>query len=336
MVKMKTLAVLCVGMVLAPRVYAVNDLGPIDIARSQHPAVFVPCNVLEYTVGGEQGYVFGGEAAQCFGTALPDSRLYRAAMLDARRNLYKFLTKNDKSKSVEMSGARPLYQYAEKEMRRVVLFVQKDKVRVFDVPTPVPVKKPAPVAETVVQSGVVQSDKISADAGISPAETNTTSSLLSSVVIETPSTSSDSVAVPINTAAVVQASCEMVSEASEAPAAQVDQLAVYLRRMEASPNDCTILSEVARLYAERDNIPQASSIYAKLVQCVRNDAKMDKVSAVQFLMEAAEFEKEYGDAQRALDYYRIFVRCDGERGWKLPEQVSEAQKNISQLLLKTF
>lgn len=111
---------------------SVGELGSIETAKRTHPAVFVPRNVLAYVVNGEDGYVFGGEAVQRFkgNLASSDSRLYREARLDARRNLYKFLTKGDKTKSVEMSGARTLYEYNEGDIRRVVLFVAMKNVSV--------------------------------------------------------------------------------------------------------------------------------------------------------------------------------------------------------------
>ena len=90
------------------------------------------------------------------------------------------------------------------------------------------------------------------------------------------------------------------------------------------------------MYAERGNFSKASSIYSKIVDCVVADTEIDKMIAVELLVEAAEFEKENGNAKLALKYYRALVRCDSVRGWKLKGPVAEANRNISKLLLKTF
>ncbi|MDO5305408.1 MAG: hypothetical protein Q4E87_07535 [bacterium] len=117
-------------------VLAQCDLGSLEVARRTHPAVFVPGNVLECTVGGRVGYVYNGEAEQCFTGALAerDSELYREASMDARNNLARYLANREPVKggsqptTVQVLGARQLYAYAEKNMRRVVWFVERDKV----------------------------------------------------------------------------------------------------------------------------------------------------------------------------------------------------------------
>ena len=321
---MRVLMFLFVGTALFQGALAVNELGSLDTARSRHPAVFVPCNVLEYTVGSEHGYVFSGESAQRFGTAMSDSKLYREATLDARRNLYKFLTKGDKSKTVEMSGARQLYQYTEGEMRRVILFVPKKNVsvRVF-VPQPIPVKKPD--TEVAKKIPPVQLEN--------KPESETPQHPANGVV---PSPVPAVARQPVNVVIAPQPPTGIAAGEETASTSRVDRLAVCLKQMEEKPGDCTIMVEVARLYAERGNFPKASSIYAKIVDCVVADTEIDKMIAVELLVEAAEFEKENGNAELALKYYRTLVRCDSMRGWKLKGPVAEANRNISKLLLKTF
>lgn len=346
---------LFVGMSLFQRGGAVNELGPFDKARSSHPAVFVPCNVLEYTVGNEQGYVFGGESSQRFRNALSDGKLYREATLDARRNLYKFLTMGDKSKTVEMSGARPLYQYTEGEKRRVILFVPKKNVRVF-VPQPVQVRSPVseevnppPVVQVIAENtrGKVLPKTITNVVVASNFSTNVvavssplpvvTKSLLTNTVVAA-STSNVVAAPQLSTNAVValQPFVGIAAGENTVSTSRIDRLAVCLKQMNENPDDCTIMSEVARLYAERGNFQKASSVYAKIVECVVADMEINKMIAVELLVEAAEFEKENGNAELALNYYRAIVRCDSVRGWKLQGPITEARKNISQLLIKTF
>ena len=110
--------------------FAIIELGSLDVARKNHPAVFVPGNVLEYTVGTVNGYVYNGEAEKCFDgdMAESDAELFQEATLDAKKNLYKHLTKEDKTLTVRMNGVKKLYEYSEEKMRRVVLFVAKSDV----------------------------------------------------------------------------------------------------------------------------------------------------------------------------------------------------------------
>lgn len=112
--------------------FAINDFGPLEKARKNHPAIFVPGNVIEYTIGNEIGYVYNGEAEKYFEGELgeSDANLFREASLDAKKNLYNFLVKDDRSLEVQMSGARKLYEFVESKMRRVVFFVRKDRVSV--------------------------------------------------------------------------------------------------------------------------------------------------------------------------------------------------------------
>jgi|GEM_PF-6799854 len=113
-------------------VLALDELGRLDVARKEHPAVFVPGNVLEYTIGNVKGYIYNGVAEKCFegDMAENDSELFREATLDAKRNLHVFLAKGDKTLTVSMHGARTVYAYSEGEMRHVIMFVPQKNVEV--------------------------------------------------------------------------------------------------------------------------------------------------------------------------------------------------------------
>lgn len=123
----KTQMLLWAALALCCPAHALNDLGTLDQARAEHPAVFVPGNVLAYTIAGVQGYVFNGEAERCFtGTlAESDADLYREAVLDAKKNLRNYLAKRTPSSAYQLSAVRKLYEYTDGKMRRVVLFVER-------------------------------------------------------------------------------------------------------------------------------------------------------------------------------------------------------------------
>jgi len=125
-------------LVLCHPAFALGELGDIVEAKEKHPAVFVPGNVLEYTIAGTAGYVFNGEAEQCFtgDLAESDSELYREAVLDAKNNLRKYLVERTGAKAFQMSGVKKLYEYADGKMRRVVLFLAKEALSACPVQTP--------------------------------------------------------------------------------------------------------------------------------------------------------------------------------------------------------
>ena len=260
-------------------VFALDDLGTLEKAREEHPAIFVPGNVLEYTIGNEIGYVYNGEAEKCFEGELAesDAELFQEASLDAKKNLYDFLTKDDKSLEVQMSGVRKLYEFAEAKMRRVVLFVGKDKVSVTARP-----KRKLELSDSTA-------------------------------------------ATPVQTD----------GKAVENDGAR-DMLPIYLDAIAKSPTDCISMSRAAKLYARRNDIQAAKKMYSRVVRQVVADEHMDKEFAAGLLSEAARFEAANGDGDCALKYYRLIIQCDTMRRWSLREQVDEANKNISQLLLKVF
>ena len=300
------------SILMSMTAFAVNDLGSLEKARKDHPAIFVPGNALEYTIDNEIGYVYNGEAEKCFEGALAesDAELFQEASLDAKRNLYKFLTKDDKSLEVQMGEARKLYEFAEAKMRRVVMFVCKDKVSV--------------VAKSKLNHGVSNSvvDTVEAKAP---------------VVVKNMNSQERSEAQLITNVAMA-ATLDPVSNdrkdvEKETPA---DMLPIYLDAIAKSPTDCISMSKAAKLYARRNDIATAKKMYSRVVKQVVADEHMDKEFAAGLLLEAAKFEAANGDVDCALKYYRLIVRCDGMRRWSLHEQVDEANKNISQLLLKAF
>lgn len=266
--------------------FALNDLGPLEKVRKDHPTIFVAGNVIEYTIGNEIGYVYNGEAEKCFEGELAesDAELFQEASLDAKKNLYNFLTKDDKSLEVQMGEARKLYEFTEAKMRRVVMFVGKDKVSVTAKP-----KSNLEVQDAVDDPAVAK---------VPAVERNNDSqgrTVATSIVNDAVSTS-----------------------------------------LTKSPMDCISMSKAAKLYARGNDIASAKTMYSRIVKQIVANERMDKEFAAGLLLEAAKFETANGDIDCALKYYRLIIRCDGMRRWHLSEQVNEANKNISQLMLKTF
>ena len=292
--------------------FALNDLGPLEKAMKDHPAIFVPGNVLEYTIGSEIGYVYNGEAEKCFEGELAesDADLFQEASLDAKKNLYNFLTKDNKSLEVQMNGARKLYEFAEAKMRRVVMFVCKDKVRVTAKP-----KQNLEVINTSV-------DHVAIKAPVAKGNTNLQYRIDAKSIT--------------NTTVVTNSAPPVTNQKVVENGSASDMLPTYLDAITKSPTDCISMCKAAKLYARRNDIATAKKMYSNVVKQVVADEHMDKEFAAGLLLEAAKFETANGDIDCALKYYRLIIRCDGMRRWSLHEQVDEANKNISQLLLKAL
>ena len=310
---------------------AINELGTLEVAKKNCPAIFVPGNVLEYSIEDVSGYVFNGEAERCFDgdMAEKDAELYQEAALDAKANLHKFLKKKTGASSVQVSGAVKLYEYPEGKMRRVVLFAAKKNI-VASLARNEPVKPTGENASTVNENrSAINENNVSAnesipkkeefrnlpegkDAPVSPVATNVAA------------------AVPPN------ADARMAIGQGAVQTSKVDRIAAYLKQIADNPGDCIAMSKAAKLYARQRNLAEAKRLYSKIVNTVITDERMDKEFASGLLMESARFEKGIGDVNLALKYYRLVIRCDGLRRWGLREQVAEANKNISELLLVAF
>ena len=309
-------ALLCCALIasIAIRCLAINELGSLTDARKSHPAIFVPGNVLKYMVSGKNGYVYNGEAEQCFAGSMAesDAELYQEAVLDAKNNLYKFLTKGDKSLSVQMSGAVKLYEFVDDKYRRVVCFVAKDNVVISQKPKIENRIDAVPVAELKTDDSIQTQAVVRIEANKDVQVKDDGASQLTS-----------------QTTQVV----ESVQQSEITPA---DKLAECLNRLSKNPSDCLLLSRAARLYMRQEDVVNAKNMYSRMVQCIVSNERIEREIAAELLAEAAAFSENTGDVNTALKYYRLLIRCDGMRRWKLGSQIDAANRKISQLLLKSF
>lgn len=307
---MKTSISVLTILVLCHSTLALNELGNLAVAREKHPAIFVSGNVLEYSIAGTAGYVFNGEAEQCFtgDMAESDSELYQEAVLDAKNNLRKYLIEHTKVEAFQMSGVRKLYEYPDGKMRRVVLFVAKEAISACPVQT---------TFTCYVRTNMVENT----NGVLTPMPTSVAPGAISSNIVAAASSN----ATPC---------VKSPDKRSEETSSRVDRLAIYLKQINDDPNDCVAMSKAAKTYARQGNLADASLLYGRIVKVVLANEKMDKMFAAGLLMEAARFERNNGNIDYALKYYRLFNRCDGLRRWKLHDMVDEANKNISSLLLK--
>lgn len=286
-----TLVIMCI----ATRGWGLNDLGSLSEAKKTHPSIFVPGNVLQYTVSGVKGYVYNGESEKCFtgDMAEKDSELYQEAVLDAKRNLITFLCKQNPNAEITIRGAEKIYQYPEENMRRVVCFVKEDMVLIK-----------ARSAKRITEA--------SEELKVSIINTNQPTQKVVKELVKEPI--KDNNPIP-----------KMSSD--ESP------LDSCLKEIAKNPSDCIYRSRAAKMYIRQGDLASASRMYAEVVGQVVSNERIDKEFGADLLIEAAKFERRYGDINTALKYYRLLVRCDGLRRWRLDEKVSEANKNIADILL---
>lgn len=282
-------------MFIATKGWGLNDLGTISEAKKTHPAIFIPGNVLKYTVSGVKGYVYNGESEKCFSgdMAEKDSELYQEAVLDAKRNLIVFLCKQNPNAEISIQGAVKLYEYPEENMRRVVCFVKEDMV-------------------SIKGKSAKRITEASKELKVSIVNTNKPTQKVVKELVKEP-----------------------IKEKSHLPKMSGDRspLDSCLREIAKNPSDCTYRSRAAKMYFRQGDLAMASRMYAEVVSQVVSNEHIDKEFGAELLIEAAKFERRYGDINTALKYYRLLVRCDGLRRWRLDEKVSEANKNIADILL---
>lgn len=130
---MKRIALLFVSAAACAFSCGAGFLGDLEDARRQRPDLFVPEAVAEVTVDGVDGYVFNGGVVDSFRDQPAESKLARFAVLAAKRNLLKWLVKDEKTRTAELSGVTVQYEYGEQNKRCVMCFVPKTNVRFVEI-----------------------------------------------------------------------------------------------------------------------------------------------------------------------------------------------------------
>lgn len=111
---------------------AFEDLGPLKTVQKKYPQIFKTGSVNIITINKIPCYVFSGDAEQAFSGdfAETESELYEEATISAKSNFYDFLSKKDKNVSISMTGCSVLYQYNNKKLYTVILYVPQKNVTV--------------------------------------------------------------------------------------------------------------------------------------------------------------------------------------------------------------
>ena len=112
--------------------FSFEDLGPLQDAKKKYPQIFEIGSVKTITINKVACYCFSGQAEQSFKDefATADSELYEEATLVAKSNLFTFLSNGDKKVNISFFGNKVLYQYNDKKIYTVILFVPIANIKI--------------------------------------------------------------------------------------------------------------------------------------------------------------------------------------------------------------
>lgn len=285
---------------------AFEDLGPLKTARNKYPQIFKTGSVNIVSVNKIPCYVFSGEAEQAFSGdfAESESELYEEATLSAKSNFYEFLSKKNKKATISMSGCSVLYQYNDKKVYSVILFVPKENVSVkMNEPAPGLIKKdttPVPVSAPEVEQKkskpIVKTQK--------KAQQNPSAK----VIKKHPSHDAVEIAKTSSTQR---------------------RIAKFQNRIKNNPDDVISIIVLADLYKKDRKYYEAVKFYRLAIKKLDQDKFFDLTEKIRVIFDAAVLSEKTNQNNIALKYYHYLLRhkCS-------PEQRKYAIAAISRLRLK--
>ena len=288
-------ALLCAGALAA-----YEDLGPLAEARKQYPGIFEAGSVSTLTVKGTPCYVFQGEAEQLFSGEFAEAagELYEEATLTAKSNFYKHFTRPGESLSITMSGCSVLYQFNNKKIYTVILFVPKQNVTIER-------KKLPPPPEPIKEPERVPAPEVKPEPAGQPV----------SEPAEAPENESkpDSEGKP---AAVEQKPLER-------------RIAKFTKRLEKDPHDLIALIALGDILRKSERDGEAIPYYRRAVAEFGNNTYFDPREKIRVLFDLAAIAEENGRYGLALKCYRLSLRQPGSS-----DQKQLATSSINRLRLK--
>ena len=317
------------------------DFDNLENTKKKHPDFFVPGNVVKFEYRNEMCYIFNGHAEQLFDGdfAETDAELAKEAELDAKQNLYLFLTKGDKELTVTMSAATIVFSYKDKNIYGKIMAVPVKNVTVKRVARP-------PQNYTVNSINTTQNNAINPPLGASnpqPSLNNAQNNTPKAVEVAPKAVD----AAPKTVDVVSKADNDRITSAEEAKgdnantgnelskeAIMEQRISKNLERLKDKPNDIILLMKMARLYESNNNINDARKVHSKIVQLITSNKNVNVSTASEAIINAAEFEDRYAAYGTALKYYRIFIKSNNLYKWNLNDSAREINTRISQLVLK--
>lgn len=303
---------LCFSVLL----YGQQKKETLDTIRNRYPDLFVDAHVIKVTYDNQQGYMYRGNAEQLFSGdfAEPASELYAEAELDAKANLYEYFKKDDENIVVVIRRARIILNYKEGNIYGCIFFVPEDSVSVNKVQE----------QSIQIKSDILKSPNvINQDSDIRDRKANISQEDKNKSISE-------------NAAADAAAKNMPTSQTQPIHTTKKEKPEVIQKVHKSDDANQTIISylKLARRSVRRKEINKAEMAYREAIMIVTNDESIDRLIAYETVLEAADFEVANGNRAMALKYYRLFLKCNHTRNWKLSHYASEVNHLISLLLAK--
>ena len=294
--------------------YAFEDLGKIDVARREHPEIFIPGSIHEVTVNGKLSYVFMGQSEQCFSGefAEPESELYEEATLSAKNFFYETLSGGDKAATVTVSQCAVLYRFNNKKIYSVILFVPKNNVSVSKA---VKVQRPSAVPAVSEPSFATNKPKETPDMNLGK------TSLGDGTVKK---------GTPENVKTVPQPNGVGISDKTNLSSLE-RRKKKYSSRLEKDANDPIANFNFGKIYEAENNFSVALKYYQKAVNTVSRDEFFDQQEKVNMILSTAQLCEKLEKNHLALKYYYLLLKCKTSLHVR-----QQATQKISQIRLKTI
>ena len=258
---------------------AFEDLGPIKTVQKKYPQIFKTGSVNIITINKIPCYVFSGDAEQAFSGdfAETESELYEEATISAKSNFYEFLSKKDKNVSISMTGCSVLYQYNDKKLYTVILYVpQKNVIIKLDKKNP-EFKK---INNTPVQLKEPEQKN-------SPAE-------------------------EVQTSSETQV---FIKQDAPKQSSQERRIAKFRKRIKNNPSDTISLIALADLYKKAEKFSEATKFYCLAIKQFEKDIFFDEAEKIRVIYNVAHLFEKTNKNNVALKYYHYLLRhkCSSEQ-----------------------
>ena len=303
---------------------AFEDLGPLKTAQSQYPQIFKAGSVNIISVNNIPCYVFSGDAEQAFSGEFAEtaSELYEEATLAAKSNFYEFLSSKDKKVTVSMTGCKVLYQYNDKKIYNVILFVPRANVSIKHNKTNIG-SESKKINDPAASSG--KPEEKTSSAAVAP------KAATASAAVAPKAAASSAADAPKAAAATSQAAQVIAQPAPSPQSSRERRIERYRNRIKNDPADTFALIRLGDLYQESENFSEAVKFYCSAIKQIEKDKFFDETEKIRVIYNVANLFEKNNKYNMALKYYHYLLRhkCSDE-------QKKNAVAAISKLRLKTL
>lgn len=327
---MQRLGLLISAVLFALSGFSYNEFGNLGDVRAKHPEFFKPGVVTVAQLNQKEWYVYCGDAEKCLSEET-DDELYEEAQVQAKMNFFNHFAKEDPGVKVEVSGARRLYQCADKEMRFVVMGVPVGNVVVK------PSAPTTPVQEKKVAEAVALDTPEAMKQNKAVQSCQTDGGELNGLLPESGAGDKKPEGKLENPKTIAKVECGAPKEqkmprpsvqAVQEETTDEEKLVILRQRLEVHPEDYRLRMRMARIFARQGRVRRAFNNYRDAAGLLINDGTVANVDKAAELLEIAQYEELAQEYSLALKHYRIALRL-GDK-----EISKKANRRISDLLLR--